>query len=51
LHSHSLFWPRFNEQGAPWSIYGGLITAVGLIIFSPVNNPGIVAIPVAFFLG
>jgi cation/acetate symporter len=69
---YSLFWPRFTERGALWSIYGGLITAVGLIIFSPVvsgassslitdrhvnfaffplNNPGIVAIPVAFFLG
>jgi hypothetical protein len=52
--------------------YGGLITAVGLIVFSsvisgassslitdrhvnfaffPLNTPGIVAIPVAFFLG
>jgi cation/acetate symporter len=69
---YSLFWPRFTERGALWSIYGGLITSVGLIIFSPVvsgassslitdrhvnfaffplNNPGIVAIPVAFFLG
>jgi len=69
---YSLFWPRFTARGALWSIYGGLITAVGLIVFSPVisgassslitdrhvnfaffplNNPGIVAIPVAFFLG
>lgn len=69
---YSLFWPRFTERGALWSIYGGLISAVGLIVFSPVisgsssslitdrhidfayfplNNPGIVAIPLAFFLG
>ena len=33
---YSLFWPRFTERGALWSIYGGLITSVGLIIFSPV---------------
>lgn len=32
----SLFWKRFNTRGALWSIYGGLISAVGLIIFSPV---------------
>ena len=33
---YSLFWPRFTARGAVWSIYGGLISAVGLIIFSPV---------------
>jgi cation/acetate symporter len=33
---YSLFWQRFTERGALWSIYGGLITAVGLIVFSPV---------------
>ena len=76
---YSFFWPRFTARGALWSIYGGLISAVGLIIFSPVvsghpsglggagpslisdphvnfaffplNNPGIVSIPLAFFLG
>jgi len=76
---YSLFWPRFTQRGALWSIYGGLISSVGLIIFSPVlsgqaraagaagaslitdrhvdfaffplNNPGIVSIPLAFFLG
>jgi cation/acetate symporter len=75
---YSLFWPRFTVRGALWSIYGGLISSVGLIIFSPVvsgqphvvgataslitnphvnfayfplNNPGIVSIPLAFFLG
>ncbi len=75
----SLFWPRFTARGALWSIYGGLISSVGLIIISPVvsgqstpvgavsaslitnphinfaffplNNPGIVSIPLAFFLG
>jgi cation/acetate symporter len=76
---YSLFWPRFTTRGALWSIYGGLISSVVLIIFSPVfsgqhkplggtssslitdphinfaffplNNPGLVAIPLAFFLG
>jgi cation/acetate symporter len=75
---YSLFWPRFTARGALWSIYGGLICSVGLIIFSPVvsgqsgaggavpslittphinfaffplDNPGIVSIPLAFFLG
>jgi cation/acetate symporter len=76
---YSLFWPRFTARGALWSIYGGLVSSVVLIIFSPVisgqrkplggtssslitdphinfaffplNSPGIVAIPLAFFLG
>jgi cation/acetate symporter len=76
---YSLFWPSFTARGALWSIYGGLISSVGLIIFSPVvsgnpgpvtggtpslisdphinfaffplDNPGIVSIPLAFFLG
>ena len=33
---YSLFWSRFNTRGALWSIYGGLIASIGLIIFSPV---------------
>ena len=33
---YSLFWRRFNTRGALFSIYGGLISAVTLIIFSPV---------------
>lgn len=33
---YSLFWRRFNTRGAVWSIYGGLISSVTLIIFSPV---------------
>jgi cation/acetate symporter len=76
---YSLFWKRFNTRGALWSIYGGLISSIGLIIFSPVvsgkvdsktgaslsmitdtgvdfhwfplENPGLVSIPLAFFLG
>ena len=32
----SLFWKRFNTRGAVSGVYGGLIAAVGLVIFSPV---------------
>jgi cation/acetate symporter len=32
---YSLFWRRFNTMGALFSIYGGLILSVGLIVFSP----------------
>ncbi len=75
---YTLFWSRFTTQGALFSIYGGLITCITLIIFSPVvsgapvnpttglspsllqnvdfhlfplNNPGLVSIPLSFFLG
>jgi cation/acetate symporter len=67
---YSLFWRKFTTQGAVWSMYGGLGSAIILIIFSPVvsgaqtsmipganfvlfplANPGIVSIPLAFFLG
>ena len=75
---YNLFWKRFNTRGALWSIYGGLISAVGLVLFSPIvsgkvdpatgdnlsllpasvdiswfplENPGIVSIPLGFFLG
>lgn len=67
---YSLFWKRFNTRGAVWSMYGGLIAAIGLIVISPVfsgnekamipnidiaifplNNPGIVSIPLGFLLG
>ena len=67
---YSLFWRRFTTRGAVWSMYGGLIAAVGLIVLSPVfwgtptsvfkdtgtaiwplNNPGIVSIPLGFLLG
>ncbi|HWU29107.1 MAG TPA: sodium/solute symporter [Microbacterium sp.] len=33
---YSLFWKRFNTRGAVWSMYGGLIVAVALIVISPV---------------
>jgi cation/acetate symporter len=33
---YSLFWKRFNTRGALWSMYGGLIVCVTLIVFSPV---------------
>ena len=76
---YSLFWRRFNTRGALWSIYGGLISTLTLIVFSPVmsgkidpitkksaslitdtgvdfhwfplDNPGLVSIPLAFLLG
>jgi cation/acetate symporter len=76
---YTLFWRKFTTQGALWSIYGGLIICIGLIIFSPVvsgapiveatgkspslfqppvdfhwfplNNPGLISIPLSFFLG
>ena len=32
---YSLFWKRFNTQGALWSIYGGLVVTIVLIVFSP----------------
>ncbi|MEV8220551.1 sodium/solute symporter [Microbacterium sp. NPDC077391] len=67
---YSLFWKRFNTRGAVWSMYGGLLAAIGLIVISPVfsgndkamipgidiaifplNNPGIVSIPLGFLLG
>ncbi|MCC3273081.1 cation acetate symporter [Arthrobacter zhangbolii] len=67
---YSLYWRKFSTQGAVWSMYGGLGSAILLIAFSPVvsgaetsmiagadfawfplNNPGLVSIPLAFFLG
>ena len=76
---YSLFWKRFNTAGALWSMYGGLVSCILLITFSPVvsgkvdpatgeslsmirdtgvdfavfplENPGIVSIPLAFLLG
>ncbi|MFF9351742.1 cation acetate symporter [Streptomyces sp. NPDC014734] len=33
---YSLFWRRFTTRGAVWSVYGGLIPAVLLVVFSPV---------------
>jgi cation/acetate symporter len=37
---YSLFWKRFNTQGATWAIYGGLGVALFLVIFSPVVSGG-----------
>ncbi|WP_119729547.1 solute symporter family protein [Thermomonospora amylolytica] len=67
---YSLFWRRFNTAGAVAAIYGGLGSAVLLVIFSPVvsgsekalftgsdwsifplENPGIVSIPIGFLCG
>ncbi|WP_407360165.1 cation acetate symporter [Microbacterium sp. LBN7] len=67
---YSLFWRRFSTRGAVWSMYGGLGSAILLIVLSPVfsgtptsmipgidiaiwplNNPGIVSIPLGFLLG
>ena len=33
---YNLFWRRFNTRGAVWAIYGGLITCLVLVFFSPV---------------
>jgi len=33
---YSLFWKRFTTRGALWSMYGGLISSMVLIAFSPV---------------
>jgi cation/acetate symporter len=74
---YNLFWRKFNTRGATWSIYGGLLSSVILVFFSPVvsgkvtptgasgslfglgtdfswfplENPGIVSIPLGFFFG
>ena len=33
---YSLFWKKFTTQGAVWTMYGGLVSAILLIVFSPV---------------
>src|SRR6476469_8787946 len=33
---YNLFWRRFNTRGATWAIYGGLVSSVVLVFFSPV---------------
>lgn len=67
---YSLFWKRFTTTGALWSIYGGLVSSVLLVFFSPVvtgketsmfpgvdfawfplENPGLISIPLGFLLG
>ncbi len=42
---YSLFWKRFNTAGAVSAIYGGLVSALLLVIFSPVVSGG----PTALF--
>jgi cation/acetate symporter len=32
---YSLYWRRFNTRGALWSMYGGLLSTIVLIVFSP----------------
>jgi cation/acetate symporter len=32
----SLFWKKFNTRGAVWGIYGGLISAVLVVLLSPI---------------
>jgi len=32
---YSLFWKKFNTRGAVWAIYGGLASALILLVFSP----------------
>ncbi|RRD46659.1 cation acetate symporter [Tessaracoccus sp. OH4464_COT-324] len=32
---YSLYWKRFSTAGSIWSIYGGLVSSLVLIIFSP----------------
>ncbi|TWS20295.1 cation acetate symporter [Tsukamurella asaccharolytica] len=65
----SLFWRRFNTTGAVLSMYGGLVSSIVLIVFSPavsgkstsmfksvdfhwfpLENPGLVSIPIGFGL-
>lgn len=42
---YSLYWRRFSTAGAVWSIYGGLVSAVVLIVFSPAVS----GVPTAMF--
>lgn len=47
---YSLYWKRFNTSGALWSMYGGLISCLVLIIFSPaVSGSKTAMIPGAHF--
>jgi cation/acetate symporter len=47
---YSLYWRRFNTRGALWSMYGGLISTILLIVFSPaVSGAKTAMIPSADF--
>ncbi|WP_051872014.1 solute symporter family protein [Streptomyces sclerotialus] len=67
---YALFWRRFTTRGAVWSVYGGLLPALVLVVLSPVvsgspaaifpgldfqffplENPGIVSVPLGFVCG
>lgn len=67
---YSLFWRNFTTRGAVWSVYGGLVPALFLVLVSPVvsgspdslfprvdfqffplQNPGLVSIPLGFLAG
>ncbi|MGX8908755.1 solute symporter family protein [Streptomyces netropsis] len=67
---YSLFWRRFTTRGAVWSVYGGLVPALALVVLSPVvsggpgavfpgldfalfplENPGLVSVPLGFLAG
>ncbi|MFE5869858.1 cation acetate symporter [Streptomyces roseifaciens] len=67
---YTLFWRRFTTRGAVWSVYGGLVPAVVLVVLSPVvsggpgaifpgadfalfplENPGLVSVPLGFLAG
>ncbi|MGB2922682.1 MAG: cation acetate symporter [Mycobacterium sp.] len=37
---YSLYWRRFNTRGALWSMYGGLISTIVLIVLSPAVSGG-----------
>lgn len=46
----SLYWARFNTRGALWSMYGGLVSTLLLIVFSPaVSGAKTAMIPSADF--
>ena len=32
---YTLFWKKFNTRGAVWAIYGGLLSALVLLVFGP----------------
>lgn len=47
---YSLYWKRFNTRGALWSMYGGLLSTILLIVFSPaVSGSATAMIPGADF--
>ncbi|MGW7081893.1 solute symporter family protein [Streptomyces sp. NPDC054871] len=67
---YSLFWRNFTTRGAIWSVYGGLVPSLVLVVLSPVvsggpnslfpgvdfqyfplENPGLVSIPLGFLAG